>query len=630
MKITTTINQAQETTANHRVRRVTTNVSTRRNGVMVSVVLFILMIIAASASEMAIVYTNLAKAHVSYNQFKLIYHADIKLPYEMKHQIQMLVEKAEATCMDMQETLCEAELNELREKMQDTQSELERINSYEKAKRTRRSWCDTCGWAMKKMYGVMDNDSAQEYASKINQLQNETLTQHELMKQQVLLSETALETNQNISQRLDERTSRMISELKELEEEMARSERREYVDQIIQLVNIMLERQSRAIQKIKLALRDTSTGGIPELIPTALLERDIQQIQEALPADEALPIHIKNEPANNIFSYTRMRASKIDQKILIEIIIPIVSRMEYRVLRTTPIPFEINGYTMIVEPQAKYFLLDKDEIRYIALNERDMLTEIKIGDEDIIYRPSAIVRLDKENICEWKVFGTRNPKEVLKSCRTSQIPTANYVMEVNEDDIYYISITQPLSITEICNNNIVSRETLNEDRMLKLKPNCSIKTTQFTIQAKSTYEIDMEYIITPDLWNETISDEGLQEITKIPFTRVEIAEPILITEFHQLDHLIEQTKDQARKAEYALKFERIQEGSALTSMWSTLSGLLITALTVGPIIIYIAYRIGILKCGAGTSTSVTIIGAAGNTPYPAKRGVPKIQQEDLP
>lgn len=627
IRVETTIYQGQPVAGSHRVRGVTTSVATRPNAIKVTVALMILMIIAGSAKEMAIIYTNMAGAHVSYNQFKLIYHADIKLPYVMKTQIEALMEKAETTCSEIGEALCEAEMNELREKMLDTQRDLGQINSYDKSRRERRSWCDTCGWAMKKMYGVMDSEAAHEYASKINQLQNETLTQHDLMKQQLMLSEATLETNRNITQKLDERTAKTIKDLQELEDELVRSEMKEYFDEIAQLVNIMLERQSRAIQKIKMTLRETSMGGIPELIPSALLEEDIQRIQEALPADEALPIHIRKEPANNIFAYTRMRASKIDEKVLIEISIPIVSRMEYRLLKATPIPFEINGYSMIVQPQTKYFLLDRDETRYIALNERDMLTEMRISERDIIYRPSAIIRLDKENICEWRVFGAQNPTEVLQACKTSQIPTANYVMEVNEDDIYYISITQPLVITEVCNNNIVSRETLNDDRLLKLRPNCSIRTTQFTIQARNTYEVDMDHIITPDLGDETISDQQLQEIMRIPFTRVNISDPILITEYHQLDHLIEQTKEQARKADYTIKFERIQEETTRTSRWTVISGALMSLSVLAPMIGYILYKAGAFKCSAGTSTHVTIVSTAGNTPYPVKKAARKNQYQ---
>lgn len=627
VRIETNIHQGQNTQTNHRVKRVTTNVSTRRNGVTVVVTLFLLMIIAASAKEMAIIFTNVAKAHVSYDQFKLVYHADIKLPYKMRQQIQTLMEKAETTCSEISEGICEAEINELREKMEDTNQELDRLNSYDKSKRTKRSWCDTCGWAMKKVYGVMDSESAQEYASKINQLQNETLSQHELMKQQVLLSETTLEVNRNISKKLDERTRKTIRDLKELEDELARSEMKEYFDELTQLITIMLERQSRAITKIKRALQDTSIGGIPELIPAALLEQDIQQIQGSLPSDTALPIHIENEPAGNIFMYTTMRASKTEDKLLIEITIPIVSRMEYRLLKTTPIPFEINGYTMIVQPQARYFLLDRDETRYIALNDRDMLTEIKIGPQNIIYRPSAIVRLDKDNVCEWKAFGAQNPKEILQSCKTSQIPTANYVVEVNEDDIYYISIATPLAITEVCNSSIISHETLSTDRLVKLKPNCSIKTTLFTIQSKNTYEINIDHIITPVLWNESISDEQLQQIVKTPFTKANISDPILITEFHQLDHLIEQTKEQARKADYDVKFEQIQQNATRTSIWSMVSGLLTTIGLLGPIIAFIAYKTGICKCSNGTSTNLTIISTAGNTPHPMKKTARK--QEEL-
>lgn len=190
------------------------------------------------------------------------------------------------------------------------------------------------------------------------------------MKNQVRLSEATLEINQNISQKLDERSRRTIEDLRRLEDELAHNEIREYFQGITQLINGMIERQQRAVNKIKAVLRESATGAIPEMIPLSLVEQDIQQIQETLPTENALPTYINNEPASKILMYAKIsRTSKYDEKLLIEVTIPIVARMKFNLFKTTPIPFEINGFTMIVHPQAKYFLLDGDETRYIPLND---------------------------------------------------------------------------------------------------------------------------------------------------------------------------------------------------------------------------------------------------------------------
>lgn len=168
---------------------------------------------------------------------------------------------------------------------------------------------------------------------------------------------------------------------------------------------------------------------------------------------------------------------------------------------------------------------------------------------------------------------------------------------------------------------------MKEDRIMKLRTNCSIKTSQFTIQSRNAYEIEMDQIIAPYLWNETMSDDQLQEITKIPLAKMNRSDPILITEFDQLTHLIEQTHEQARKADYVVKFERIQDEATRTSIWSTVSGSLLAFCIMGPIIAYIAYKAGILRCGSRSSTNVTIVSTAGNTPYPTKKAARKDSQQ---
>lgn len=585
-----------------------------------TLVLFIVFMTAALAKEPPVLNSKLADAHVSYDDFKLMYHTDIALPYDMKSKIETLVDKAGDICEEVNNAFCKAEMIEIREDMVDAQSELAQLEVYERRVRTRRGWCDTCGWAMKKAFGVMDSYTAKDYADKINQLQNETMSQHQMMREQVHLAETTLEVNREISQQLDEKTNKTIEDLKQVADELGRTRFEEEFGAIMQLITEMLGKQRRAKTKIKAALRETSSGNVPELIPPSQLEEDMQKIREIPKSDDALPIDFSNEPTTNIFSYAKLRSSKWERKILIEITIPIVSRMNFNVFKATPVPFDVSGYTMIVHTQTKYFLLDESESRYIALRDRDLLSEMRINDKMVIYRPTAIVRLDRDDICEWKAYSAQSTMEILEACEASQIPTANYVMEINENDIYFISVAFPMSIMEVCNDK-VARQMLTEDRLLKIRPNCSVKTSQFTIQAKNTYEIDMDRVILPDLGNDSITEEQLEDIARVKLTKINISEPILVTEFHELDHLIDDMRRQARGLEYQEKFEQIREETVKSSIWSGIAFTLIT-LSIGAVFMTcVLGKLGMLKCTRkGTSgAQVTIIETAGHTPYPAKK-----------
>lgn len=111
---------------------------------------------------------------------------------------------------------CEARLDQARTLLELDSEDLQRIEVYVRIHRYKRGGCNTCGWLLSKMTGVMDAYTAQEYTEKINQLQNESISQHELMKSQSRLSEVTLKTGASIIKALDNRTLAMMKSLNDV------------------------------------------------------------------------------------------------------------------------------------------------------------------------------------------------------------------------------------------------------------------------------------------------------------------------------------------------------------------------------------------------------------------------------
>lgn len=598
------------------------------------IILSILSTAACLSETTPIVYTNLAKAHVSYTEFKLIHHVDIDPVYQMATTINTLMDKAANLCAKFETDICSTEMEFMQRNIREIELELNQIDAYGKRIRAKRGFCDTCGWLMNKVYGVMDAYTAEEYAEKINQLQNETITQHDLMLNQMRLTETSLNMDKQFIEKLDNRTRDTIKDLSKMAHRLDDDEIRTEFIQIMQLIEQMVQERRGMVTRVKTALQEATSGKIPDLIPLTQLEEDVHHIHDGISADYALPIDFMDQPAINIFAYARLRAIKRGHRILIEINIPVTMRTKFNLWKATPIPFRINNYTMIVRPQTTFFLLDEHETQYIALRERDLLTEVTVSDREIIYRPTAVISLEKENICEWRAYAAKTTSEIIQACKTSQIPTANYIIEINENDVYFLSIATPMTITETCGDGVTSRKTLVSDEMWKMKANCSIRTSQFIIQAKNTYTIDVNQLVVPSLWNETMSDEELQTISKLTLTQINITEPVLITEFQQLDQLIDQAREQARKADYELKFENIQAESTASSWFASI----VTSTPILAIMavfgIYMACKLGTVALGTGKKENIpiTIIQAtdgdahvmkemAGCTPGPSKKQI---------
>lgn len=264
----------------------------------------IFMAMAGAARETPMLFSNLAKAHVSYDQFKLIYHANISMPYQMEEKIRAIMEKAREACDRTSQDQCKGTVEQLQRLIDEEKEEFRQIEAYGKFHRNKRALCEWCGSLQHLLYGVMDAKTAREYETKINQLQNETLIQHDLMRNQARIAQTSLELDTRALRSLDKRSALLAKQLKGVAEKMGNDELEELYRSFSGLINLMLTQQRQATDKIKTALMEARTGKIPELISVDQLTGDIREIQKGLEPDQALPIDFNGEPTTNIFSYT--------------------------------------------------------------------------------------------------------------------------------------------------------------------------------------------------------------------------------------------------------------------------------------------------------------------------------------
>lgn len=573
-----------------------------------------------------IIYSKLTKAHISYDSFKILYHFNIGYIYDISRKLSHTIKQGQILCNQTKRDYCEVAIQQIKKNKLITEIDLKRMDNYGK-KRVKR-YCEMCGTFLHWSTGIMDANTAILYDEKINELQNATVTQHQLMKNQTYIMETSLKANTEILERLAKAIYDTTKNEKELSEKGLETELNIRFGEIIQLATLMNMEQQEMIRSIKQTLAEAKAGKIPEIIDEEQLNRDIEKIHNGLSEDQALPIDFKKEEAIKIFKYATTKATKYKTRIMIEITIPITSREKYNLYKAVGVPFKVNKFTLIPKLQSKYFLLNEDETKFITISGRDLENGLPINENEIIYKPTAIVRMDRENICEWKILSETSTEETLKICEIRQIPDGNYVFEINQNDIYFISVNGEMKYSMTCGDQPTIRETINKNTILKVKQNCAIKTKNFLIQPHNTYILNETQITTPIIFTEAISETKLEQWLKRNLTAINITQPILITEFNQLHSLIEEAEQLSKATDYDLKMKEIHYDSKTTTfIWILLavgSLLILGAIAVG----YLLYRIGLLRLFLGPESSAilrtteTIMNTANTrvqTPHPRKK-----------
>lgn len=152
-------------------------------------------------------------------------------------------------------------------------------------------------------------------------------------------------------------------------------------------------------------------------------------------------------------------------RILMEVTIPIVERQKYTAYEIIPIPITTNNNTIIIKPSTQYVLLNDDAKDYIPISSKEYLrSKENLGGEKIV-KPAENAHLDFSENCEISIFMHPQRKTILKLCDFKIIPTSNYFISINFNDLYYLQIV-------INNHGILSPLSGQNSGLLTLNKDC--------------------------------------------------------------------------------------------------------------------------------------------------------------
>lgn len=234
-------------------------------------------------------------------------------------------------------------------------------------------------------------------------------------------------------------------------------------------------------------LEEVVSGKITQLIPKERLTSDLFQLEKILREDQKLPIDFTIEDPLHIFKYSKIASTLYGERIFLEVTIPIVERQKYTAYEIIPIPVTINNYTIILKPSAKYILLNDDAKDYIPISIVEYTqSKTNLCGEKII-TPAENPHLDFTENCEISIFMYPQKKNTIKLCDYKVIPTSNYFVSINSNNLYFLQIIKPLTIIEYCRQSPAKMHEINTSGLLTLDGECRFKTDKISLRSRSNY-----------------------------------------------------------------------------------------------------------------------------------------------
>lgn len=118
--------------------------------------------------------------------------------------------------------------------------------------------------------------------------------------------------------------------------------------------------------------------------------------------------------------------------------------------------------------------------------------------------------------CIWSQFLKNDIHRLKSTCNLSPIQKSNYITTINKNDLFYVTITKPMILWEICENK-QAKYHMNNTGFLQTKPKCMIKTDDYIIKTHDNIIMNFTADIQPFLYGSSFSAKDFINLTyKLP------------------------------------------------------------------------------------------------------------------
>lgn len=202
-----------------------------------------------------IILTQLAKAHVSFDTFKLVFTIDLSAYYDLDKQISEYLDFLEEISPQLKSELLNITITQLRHRLDLFSQDEDMILSFRKKRSNSFVLCEFCGEIGHFLFGTMTDNRASEWAQTFNSWKNETITNRDLIKNQTLLFESSLHYNKKTFKHIEDSFRTLQNDLKRFESStnisISAINLKLDVQTLIQIAQLGIEKHARLYGQIR-------------------------------------------------------------------------------------------------------------------------------------------------------------------------------------------------------------------------------------------------------------------------------------------------------------------------------------------------------------------------------------------
>ena len=281
-------------------------------------------------------------------------------------QVREYLEKLENICkkkitiVDTDKKVCDPLVKRIRSQLNDIVQDEEMVKSYEENRSRMKRWASLIytgvGWVAHSVMGYLNKDTADSYMEHIKKLEENAEYSKLLEQQQLTILEKSIILQNNsiheIKSHIQEAEKEAVLYHGSIKELMWG----QHFNMLVHLTQTFKDHHKAITQEILKLLSQTINGNISRLIPVSQLKANLRDIANKLFKDSVLPIDVfRGENIYHIFKIAQWKSTLINNTIILEMKIPIVSDKEFILMKAIPLPIKLEKATSIIKIKHEYF-----------------------------------------------------------------------------------------------------------------------------------------------------------------------------------------------------------------------------------------------------------------------------------
>lgn len=359
-----------------------------------------------------LIFNKLAKAHLTYETYKLVFFADLSPMFQLRNNIHFAIRTIANLSTTINKPSYAATTKQLEHQWELMLKDEDLLNSFRSKRFT---VCETCGKLWNILYGVMDAETARKYDDVINGIRNLSLDNRELLRNQSEIFQNTLKFNSKTFENLDLIIRNLSIDANAKSDQIKLIQLELNEQSLVQNTQLMISEYYRIHGQARRALSDSRHGKISELVPKKQLAKELRSIEVRLNADQRLPIDPRHEDAFHVFSYSGTKSTLYRNNIFVEVSIPICEEQHLNLYKVTPIPSCINDICILPSVHSKYFLINAEHSTYIPMDKDELQKGTLMSNKDMLYRSTSTTLLNSDGICEWQVLKNKPASDIQKA-----------------------------------------------------------------------------------------------------------------------------------------------------------------------------------------------------------------------